>query len=79
MNGAQRKDMVVNPQHDRRLTLNVGLSNMLDEEIKRREPAEGPHRQVVGAAVMNSELFLKVIQREERVESIKALDRKSIV
>ena len=45
---------------------------MLEEEIKRRKPEEGPHRQVVGAAVMDSELFLKVIQREERVESIKA-------
>ncbi len=45
---------------------------MLDEEIKRRKPEEGPHRQVVGAAVMDSELLLKVIQRGERVGSIKA-------
>ena len=33
---------------------------------------EGPYRQVVGAAVMNNALLLKVIPREERVNSIKA-------
>ncbi len=31
---------------------------------------EWPHRQVVGAAVINSNLFLKVIQGEERADRI---------
>ena len=33
---------------------------------------EGAHWQVIGAAVMNSELFFKVSQGEERVDRIKA-------
>ena len=45
---------------------------MLDEEFKRRKPEERAHREVVGVAVMNSELFLKVNQREERVTRIKS-------
>ena len=50
----------------------VSLSKELDKELKRREPSERSHRKVVGTAVMHSELFLKVRQREERVERIKA-------
>ena len=48
------------------------MSKKLDKELKRREPSERSHRKVVGTAVMDSELFLKVRQREERVERIKA-------
>lgn len=59
-------------QFKRDLTFVVGLSNMLDKEVDRRKPSERPHRQVVGTAVMNRELFLKISQREERVERIKS-------
>ena len=38
----------------------VGLSNILDSELIRREPAEGSHGQVVGAAVMDGKLLGKV-------------------
>jgi len=51
---------------------NVSLSNKLDKEVDWRKPGEGTHRKVVGASVMDSELFLKVSQREERVDRIKA-------
>ena len=50
----------------------VSLSNKLDKELGRRKPVERPHRQVVGAAIMNGKLFLKVRQREERPDRIKA-------
>ena len=50
----------------------VGLSKKLDKELARRKPCERSHRQVVGAAVMNSKLFVKVSQREERADRIKA-------
>ena len=45
---------------DRQLV--VGLSNILDSELIRREPAEGSHGQVVGAAVMDGELLGKVVE-----------------
>lgn len=35
----------------------ASLSNKLDSDVKGRKPIEGSHREVVGAAVMNSELF----------------------
>lgn len=50
----------------------VSLSNKLDKEVDRRKPGEGTHRKVVGASVMDSELFLKVSQREERTNRIEA-------
>ena len=50
----------------------MGLSNILDGEVIRRKPAEGPHREVVGALVVNSELFCKVIQGEKAVAGVKA-------
>ena len=40
----------------------VGLSNILDSELIRREPAEGSHGQVVGAAVMDGKLLGKVVE-----------------
>ena len=40
----------------------VGLSNILDSELIRREPAEGSHGQVVGSAVMDGKLLGKVVE-----------------
>ena len=51
----------------------VGMSNILDKELERRKPAKRPHRKVVGAAVMDSKLLVKVIKREKAVTGIKAL------
>lgn len=48
----------------------VGLSNKLEEELDRRKELEGPHREVVGATIVNGELFLKIVQREESVARI---------
>jgi len=50
----------------------VGLSNILDSEVKRGAPMERPHREVVGAAVMGSKLFGEVLQGEEGMAGIKA-------
>ena len=52
--------------------MHVSLSNKLDKEVDRRKPGEGTHWKVVGASVMDSELFLKVSQREERTNRIEA-------
>lgn len=51
----------------------VGLSNILDSELIRRKPVKRFHRKVVGAADMNSKLFLEVFQREEGMTGIKTL------
>ena len=51
----------------------VGLSNILDGEFARRKPAKRPHREVVGAAVMDSELPGEVIQGVKTVAGIEAL------
>ena len=40
----------------------VGLSNILDSELIRREPAEGCHGQVVGSAVMDGKRLGKVVE-----------------
>ena len=50
----------------------VGLSNILDSELCGRHPAEGPHRGVVRAAVVDSELLCKVVQGIECVARIEA-------
>ena len=50
----------------------VGLSNILDRELRGRKPAEGPHREVVGAAVVDNKLLRKVVQRVKAVTGIKA-------
>ena len=50
----------------------VGLSNKLDSELGRGTPAEGPHREVVGAAGVDGELLCKVIQGIKAVAGIEA-------
>ena len=37
--------------------LSVGLSNILNSELNRRKPVEGPHGQVVGTAVVKGKLL----------------------
>ena len=62
----------------RRLILNrdggssVGLSNILDSEFIRRKPTKRSHGEVVGAAVVDSKLHCKVIQREKAAAGVKA-------
>ena len=51
----------------------VGLSNILDGELGRRKPFKRPHREVVGAAVVDGKLLCEVIQGKERVRRIEAL------
>ena len=51
----------------------VGLSNKLDGEFARRKPAKRSHREVVRAAVMDSELLGEVIEGEKSVTGVKAL------
>ena len=48
------------------------MSNILDGELKRRKPVQRSHREVVGAAVVDSELLCKVIQGIKAVGGIKA-------
>ena len=48
----------------------VGLSNILDSELLRRKPGEWPHGKVVGATVVNSKLFCKVVKGIEAVTVI---------
>ena len=38
-------------------TRRVGLSNILNSELNRRKPVEGPHGQVVGTAVVKGKLL----------------------
>ena len=51
----------------------VGMSNILDGELVRRGPVKRSHREVVGAAVMDSELLGEVIEGVETVTGVKAL------
>ena len=44
----------------------------MDKEVDRRKPGKRAHGKAVGAAVMDGKLLLKVRQRKERVERIKA-------
>ena len=50
----------------------VGLSNILDSELRRRKPGEWPHGEIVGAAVMDGELLCEVIQGIKAVAGVKA-------
>ena len=50
----------------------VGLSNILDSERNGRQPAEGPHGEVVGAAVVDGKLLCEVFERIERVARVEA-------
>ena len=45
----------------------------MDRELKRRKPAESPHREVVREAVVDSKLFGKVVQRVKIMAGIKPL------
>lgn len=51
----------------------VGLSNILDNKLVRRKPAKGSHREVVGAAIVDSELLGEVMQGVKAVTGIKTL------
>ena len=42
--------------------VSVGLTNILDRELRGREPAKGSHGKVVGAAVVDGKLLCKVIE-----------------
>ena len=48
------------------------MSNILDSELERRKPAEGPHGEVVGAAVVDSKLLCKIVQRAKAVAGIES-------
>ena len=50
----------------------VGLSNILDSEFVRRKPEKGPHREVVGAAVVDSELPGEVIEGVKAMAGVEA-------
>lgn len=50
----------------------VGLSNILDKELNRGKVIEWPHRQAVGAAVVDSKLFCKVCQGVKGMGIVKA-------
>ena len=50
----------------------VGLSNILDSEFVWRKPTKRSHGEVVGAAVVDSELHCKVIQGEKAAAGIEA-------
>ena len=44
----------------------------MDSEVKGGKPTERPHGKVVGAAVMDSKLFCKVIQGKEGMAGVEA-------
>ena len=50
----------------------VGLSNILDSELIRRKPAKRSHGEVVGTAIMDSELPGEVIQGVKAAAGVKA-------
>ena len=43
----------------------------MDSELGGREPAEGSHREVVRAAIVNGKLLCEIIQRIESVAGVK--------
>ena len=51
---------------------NVGLSNRLDGELVGRAPEEGPHGEVVGAAVVDRKLLCEIVQKIECVAGIES-------
>lgn len=51
---------------------NVGLSNRLDGELVGRASEEGPHGEVVGAAVVDRKLLCEIVQRIECVAGIES-------
>jgi hypothetical protein len=48
----------------------VGSSNILGSELDWRKPREGPHGEVVGAAVVDSQLLGEVIQGIKTVAGV---------
>ena len=50
------------------------MSNILDSELRGRTPAQRPHREVVGAAVVDRELLCKVDQGIKAVAGHALLD-----
>ena len=44
----------------------------MNSEHRRRKPVKRSHREAVGAAIVNSELLGKVVQRIETVAGVKA-------
>ena len=48
------------------------MSKILDRELVWRKPLERPHRKVVGAAVVDSELICKVVKRVKAVTGVEA-------
>ena len=51
----------------------VGLSNILDRELKRRKPTQRPHGKVVGAVVMDGKLLGEVLEGVKAVGRIETL------
>ena len=51
----------------------AGLSNKLDRELDRGKPGQRSHGKVIRAAVKESKLLCKVIQRVESMAGIRAL------
>ncbi len=45
----------------------------MDKKIRKREPIERAHRQVVGAAVVAGELCIKIGEGEEGVAGVETL------
>ena len=50
----------------------VGLSNILNSEFRGGKPTEGPHGEVVGAAVVDGKLLCKVAEGIEAAAGVKA-------
>ena len=48
------------------------MSNILDGELQRRKPTERSHGEVIGAAVVDSELLCEVVQRIKEVAGVKS-------
>ena len=54
-------------------SFSVGLSNKLDRELVRREPAERPHGEEVGAAIVDRELLSEVVQEVKAAVRVETL------
>ena len=49
------------------------MSNKLDNELTGRKPIQRPHGEVVSAAVVDSELFGKIVQGVKGAAGVEAL------
>ena len=49
---------------------NIGLSNILDSELQRRKPSKWPHGYFVCAAIVDSQLFVKVLKGIEGMAAV---------